>query len=163
VQAILAPVPCIHIFHALETCAKYGNVAFGTDAVSFFTDEKRNQVFSADTVVLIAASRPERGHGELYKKGYANFRAEFDQWVPADPQGKHLELRLRPPSTVGDGPFFGFWQVKGLHALSNPIPFKNLFADGKDHPITMPPRGPLKVNWHIRPPSDARGMKSADI
>jgi hypothetical protein len=69
VQAILAPVPCIHIFHALETCATYGKVAFGTDAISFFTDEKRNQVFSAGTVVLIAASRPERGHDEFYKNG----------------------------------------------------------------------------------------------
>jgi hypothetical protein len=148
-QAILAPVPCIHIFHALETCATYGKVAFGSDIVSFFNDDVGNPIFSVGTAILIAASRPERGHGELYKNGYANFRAEFDQWVPADSQGKHSDPRLRPPSTVGDGPFFGFWEVKGLHALSHPIPLKSLFADGTDHPIKkLPPRGPLKVNWH---------------
>jgi hypothetical protein len=148
VQAILAPVPCIHIFHGLETCATYGKVAFGSNAASFFEDEKGKSAFDAGTPVLIAASRPKFGHDELYKNGYATFRAVFAQWVAVS-HGKHSDPRVRPPSTAGDSPFRGFWEVTCLHLLSDPIPRKNLFADGTYHPIKkLPPRGPLKVNWH---------------
>jgi hypothetical protein len=137
-------------FHALETCAVFGNVAFGSDAVSFFTNSEGNQVFAMGTVVLITASRPERGHGELYKNGFANFRAEFAKWIPADAQGKHPDPRIRPMSTVGDGPFFGFWEVTGLQPLLNPISFTELSSAGKKH-LIAPPLGPLKVNWQGDP------------
>ena len=147
-QAILAPVPCIHLFHALETCATYGRVAFGSDAASFFEDDKGKSIFAVGTPVLIAASSPKFGHRELYKSGYATFRAEFAQWVAA-PQGKHSDPRVRPPSTADDSSFRGFWEVTRLHVLSDPIPRKHLFAYGTDHPIMkLPPRGPIKVNCH---------------
>jgi hypothetical protein len=148
VQAILAAVPCIHIFNAMETCATYGRVAFGSDAASFFEDDKGKSIFAAGTPVFIAASSPKFGHRELYKNGYATFRAEFAQWVAAS-QGKHSDPRVRPPSTADDSSFRGFWEVTSLRVLSEAIPRKHLFADGADHPIKkLPPRGPLKVNWH---------------
>ncbi len=101
-KAILAPVPCLHIFDALKTCAKHGTVAFGSQADFFLQDEHKKCRFPTGTKVLITATRPELGHSNFYKFGTANFRAAFVQWTKANDDGEHPSPQLRPLCSISD-------------------------------------------------------------
>src|SRR6266436_1099275 len=147
-KAILAPVPCLHIFDALKTCAKHGTVAFGSQADFFFQDEHKKCRFPTGTKVLITATRPELAHSNFYKFGTANFRAAFVQWTKANDAGENPSPQLRPLSTIRDTPFFGFWEVSGLEEVIHPIPFQKLFAANSGQSVQTVPRGPIEVIWN---------------
>jgi hypothetical protein len=124
ITAILAPVPCVHISTGLDTCQRYGRVAFGSDAERVFVGAGGKSKISQGTKFFIIATRPQYGCAHLHSPGNATFEAEFVQWV-AGIQGKHPNENLRPVSTGDDTDFRGFWEVTALKALAKHIPFSS--------------------------------------
>jgi hypothetical protein len=146
-QAILAPVPCLHLVGALEVIGKHGVVAFGSQAGFFFLNDDGECTFPSGMNVLITASRPELGHAELYNHGYVNFRGNFIRWTFANSRGEHPKPELRPVSTQHDTPFLGFWEVAKLQPLSPPIPLQKFLSASDHKPVVTIPRGPSEVIW----------------
>lgn len=142
--AMLAPVPCMHLPSALELCAREGRVAFGTNKEDWFDlDGKPEEGWP----VLIYASCQEFGDPKkFFRPACASFAATLVGWTQANNQGKHPNPEVRPPSTVDDTAWFGFWQVSDLHKPSAPIRFADLRRSGlKKFAFGFEPHGPIVV------------------
>jgi hypothetical protein len=136
ITAILAPVPCVHISTGLDTCQRYGRVAFGSDAERVFVGAGGKSKISQGTKFFIIATRPQYGCAHLHSPGNATFEAEFVQWV-AGIQGKHPNENLRPVSTGDDCP---------LKALAKHIPFSSFsIPHGRNKKKFASVMGPVKV------------------
>ena len=144
-QAILAPVPCVHLVGALEVIGQHGVVAFGSQAGFFFLNKDRESKFPARTNFLITASRPELGHDEFYNHGFVTFRGNFVRWTPANSRGEHPKPELRPISTQRDTPFQGFWEVANLRRPSPEIPLQKLLSASNHKPVLTIPKDPTEV------------------
>lgn len=133
-DALLAPVPCVHLYSALNLAQQGSFVAFGTNARGTFVNpsadpndlhEDDHRVFEG-TPVYIYPSRPELGNpGGLFKGPYVVAQATFVRWQQANKRGKHaLGPHIRPESTlvpiVGDSEWDGFWEVAELKLLDVP-------------------------------------------
>jgi hypothetical protein len=143
---ILAPVPAVHLKSALETCAKHGRVAFGSDAWEFFA--KASLEYGEGIPVLIYASPSFGDPDKLATPGAVGFCGTYLGTEKAR-AGKHPNPELRPATTVTDTAWAVFWELGGLVQLapSECIILSQFTAIGQKKPISMPPRGPLLVNF----------------
>ena len=138
---ILVPVPCRHLDSALRMRSE--RIAFGTDATHFFLKKEVNKGIR----VLIYASRKSARAAHLFVKGFATFEATYENWLRAV-TGKHRFPDERPPSTVTDTPFEGFWVVSAFKKLPKEqwVPFSKLTAIDSNQPLKILfPRGPMIV------------------
>ncbi|MGA7665739.1 MAG: hypothetical protein WBW13_13010 [Pseudolabrys sp.] len=139
---ILVPVPCRHLDSALQMHSE--RIAFGTDATHFFFE---NEKIKTGTRVLIYASRKSAGAAHLFVSGCATFEAMYENWLRSV-TGKHRFPDERPPSTVTDTPFEGFWVVSAFKKLPKEqwVPFSKLTAIDSNQPLKILfPRGPMIV------------------
>jgi hypothetical protein len=118
-------------------------IAFGTDATHFF--EKKE--IKRGIRVLIYASRKSAGAAHLFVKDCATFEARYEYWLQAV-RGKHTVPDERPPSSVTDTPFEGFWVVSAFRKLPKEqwVVFSKLKAMDSNQPLKISfPRGPMIV------------------
>ena len=143
---LLAPVPCLHLPSAMETCAIQGRVAFAT---------QKAELFEADTAltpasgwnVLIYASRPDLGVPQGYRNRVSrvSFSAVFVAWVRADRHGRHPNPSVRPVSTEDDTPVMGFWEIADLQPLDQLVPLTTFRTAANGRRVNREPRGPIIV------------------
>ncbi|MCJ2086452.1 hypothetical protein MKK88_10670 [Methylobacterium sp. E-005] len=144
--AILAPVPAVIIDSAMETCAREGVVAFGTNAFEVF--HRVEEEYGTGIPVII---KPTSRYGD--PKGYArmSFSGKFERFTKADRQGLHPEPEKRPAVTLSpedpDTPVYGFWEISNLRLMPNQVSMGSLRAVGKKTPLpaTYKFQGPLLV------------------
>jgi hypothetical protein len=140
-RIILAPVPCRHLDTALQMQSE--RIAFGTDATHFF----ENEAIKKRTRVLIYASRKSAGAAHLFVSGCATFEAMYESCLRTK-TGNYPIPDERPPSTVRDTPFEGFWVVSAFKKLPKEqwVPFSKLTAKDSNQPLKILfPRGPMIV------------------
>lgn len=148
---ILAPVPADLLKSALATCEEKGRVAFGTNAGDIF--RKAAQVYGQPFPILIYPTIHYGDPDRVSAPGYACFRGAYLRLAPANPNGRHPEASIRPPTTISgsnpDTPWQYFWEVESLKMLpkAQHVAITTLTAEGQRKPLPKGyvPHGPLIV------------------
>jgi hypothetical protein len=146
VTALLAPVPDIHLADALAVCKREGKVAFGSNAVHFFS---KHGAALAGLKTFIYPSLTGSPTPQFYKSGHATLHGVFVGWTMADKRGKHQNAKFRPePALTEDTAWTLFWEVSDLSVLPKPVLLADMHALQKGKAgkkITYSPEGPLLV------------------
>ena len=140
-QALLAPVPALHIVSGDDVCRVHGSVIFGSDRWGLFEDHGVNE---GAPVYLYASMTGEKGAPMV------TWQAEFARVI------RHEDLtsqdrKRRPSSTAGPGesPWAVFWEVDRLRELESQerIPTGTFvgYKSGKQYKKNFVPEGPLIV------------------
>ncbi len=121
--ALLTPVPVEHLISGLAICAGQGFVTFGTDAgmtLAEFSHRVGND--STADILFYASGTPVSGVPK------ATYRGRFVRYEGALANGKAGPscAAYRPPSTITDGAFQGFYVVSDLRKLEVPVELRAL-------------------------------------
>lgn len=142
--ALLTPVPEQHLIAGLETSDVTGLVVFGTDAAltllefSALVDEEHQ----AD--ILLYAS-----HSQIGGPPRATYRGRFAGYDGAEKgKAKAAWLKHRPPSTDSDSGWSGFYLVRNLKRLEQPVLIATLKkrGGGAKFAKTFVPIGPIVID-----------------
>ena len=134
-KALLAPIPDRHVKSGKEVCDREGKVAFGSDLWPFPGIEPGTRV------LIYASHDPEQGPDE-----FVSWEAIYVDHVDATPGGKYpRDPRFRPPSTVTDTTFSGFYEVRDLRPLDPPIGVSDLARKDGSVRKNWPPRRPQLI------------------
>lgn len=121
--ALLTPVPTEHLVSGVSVCAEHGFVTYGTNA-GMVLAEFSHHVGGDSTadVLLYASGEPVSGVPK------ATYRARFVRYEGALANGKAgpSSSAYRPPSTVPDGAWQGFYVVSDLRRLNAAVELQTL-------------------------------------
>ena len=142
--ALLAPVHEQHLISGLETSDATGFVAFGTNAALTFLEFRSlvDEAHQAD--ILFYASHSQKGGPPC-----AAYRGRFAGYDGADMgKAKIAWLKHRPPSTDSDTGWSGFYLVRNLQRIEQPVLIAALKKCGGRAKLakTFVPIGPLIID-----------------
>jgi hypothetical protein len=155
--ALLCPVRCEHMDHALATCDRENKVAFGSNMQKLFYDLRaapadRQRVPKGTRVLIFITAGGNEGEAlrKYYEEitgGCASYEATYVRWRCANAAGKHPEPKYRPASAYDtDTAYRGFWEVSDLRKLTTPIMFSELSGYDTKTKVTRTPRRPMRVD-----------------
>jgi hypothetical protein len=142
--ALLAPVHEQHLASGLEVSDATGFVAFGTDAALTLLEFRSlvDEAHQAD--ILFYASHSQKGGPPR-----AAYRGRFAGYDGANMgKAKIAWLKHRPPSTHSDTAWSGFYLVRDLQRIEQPVLIAALKKRGGNAKLakTFVPIGPLIID-----------------
>jgi hypothetical protein len=139
-------VPDIHLADALTVCEREGRVAFGSNALDFFS---KYDAKLTGLEVFIFPSLTGSPKPQFFRSGHARLHGTFVKWLRADKRGRHPEENLRPQSALtGDTAWTLFWEVSDLAVLDTPAVLADMRYEREGKPgkkVTSSPERPMLV------------------
>jgi len=148
-EALLTPIPAIHIEEGEAVFAEYGRVAFGSDNWELFDRLRQEGVDKSLPVLIYASATGLQTRSSPFALHKVVCSAMLDGFEESR-GGKHKRPHLRTKTAFEtDSGFALFWEVvalKRLEATINLNSLRPLQAKGKTGKVlTEAPRGPIRV------------------
>lgn len=148
-EALLTPIPAIHIEEGEAVFAEYGRVAFGSDAWELFDRLRQEGADKGLPVLIYASATGSQSRSSPFALHKVVCSAMLDGFEEGH-GGRHKRPHLRTKTALAtDSSFVLFWEVVALKRLEPPINLNSLRplqAKGKTGKVlTEAPRGPIRV------------------